>query len=121
MLSRRLRAVAQDFIPVITTNPVKNRNILEVALDSGIDTYASSPSARVLAILGTIRTFSEVIDVVRVQSSHGDTSIGRHVDMRLLRQCFGLRRVQSGETESKERISTVHASNSLPIHLNIPI
>lgn len=39
---------------------------------------------------GCVHTFREVLDVAPVQSSHRDTTISSHVDMRLLSQGFSL-------------------------------
>ena len=49
----------------------------------------------------------EVADVTLVEASHTDTSIGSHVNMRLLSEGLGLLRVQAGEAEHADLLDNV--------------
>ena len=62
----------------------------------------------------------EVVDVVCVQTSHGDTAVSGHVYMRLLGQSLGLRLSQTGETrDNSERCIAVLLRKDP--YLNMPI
>lgn len=49
----------------------------------------------------------EVADVTLVEASHTDTSIGGHVNVRLLSEGLGLLRVQAGEAEHADLLDNV--------------
>jgi hypothetical protein len=48
-----------------------------------------------------MHALSKVLDIATVQASHRDTSIGRHVHVRLLRESFRLGRGKTCETVGK--------------------
>lgn len=66
------------------------------ALDTPEDrSFRQDPSRR--TIVAYERTFSEVLDVVLIETGHGDTAVSGHVNVSLFGQGLRLCRVQASE------------------------
>ena len=73
-------------------------SLLQFALYSSVDTCMQYIINIKHYLFGKyLRTFGKVIDVVSIEASHGDPSITRHVDVRLLGKGLSLSRVQPGK------------------------
>ena len=79
-------------------------------------------SSSELALHRLAHALREVVDVVGVQASHGNTTISSHVNVCLLSQSLGLRLRETGEAEiqtSSVNIFRTHSYDPAPEHANL--